>query len=181
MRIPEGAAPNLKAKSHRITAEIEVPAKGAEGVILAEGGNSAGYTLFVKNGHVVYENNFFDKERDEITSSTALPKGKVTVGFEYKQESKEYGGGGTGKLFINGKQVGESKFAHVPPGAYSATETFDVGEDLGSNVSKQYKGPFTFTGTIDQVKIDLLPTAPASAETQQKLREKMGNIAVGIE
>jgi arylsulfatase A-like enzyme len=181
VRIPEGAAPNLKAKSHRITAQIEVPAKGVEGVIVAEGGNSAGYTLFVKDGHVVYENNFFDKERDDITSSEPLPKGKVTVGFEYTQESKEYGGGGTGKLFINGKQVGESKFAHVPPGAYSATETFDVGKDLGSDVSKQYQGPFAFTGTIDEVKIDLLPTTPASAESQQKLKERTAAIAAAIE
>jgi hypothetical protein len=106
---------------------------------------------------------------------------KVTIGFEYTQDSREYGGGGTGKLFINGKQVGQSNFAHVPPGAYSATETFDVGKDLGSVVSKQYDGPFAFTGTIHQVKIDLLPQATASGEVQQKVKQRSAAIAAAIE
>jgi len=181
VRIPEGSAPNLKAKSHRITAEIELPSKGAQGVIVAEGGNSAGFTLFIKDGVLVYENNFFDKERDVITSAQPLPKGNATVGFEYTHESTEYGGGGTGRLFIDGKQVGEARFAHVPPGAYSATETFDIGMDLGSAVSKQYQGPFEFTGTINHVKIDLLPQIPPSTEAQQKLKERMHAIAGSIE
>src|SRR5580698_6585835 len=163
VRIPEGSAPNLKAKSHRITAEIEIPSEGAQGVIVAEGGNSAGFTFFVKEGYLFYENNFFDKERDIIKSSQPLPKGKITVGFEYAHESTEYGGGGSAKLFTDDKLIGEGKFAHFLSGASAATETFDIGKDLGSVVSKQYQGPFAFTGIINQVRIDLLPQAPPSA------------------
>lgn len=154
VRIPEGSAPNVKARSHTITAELEIPDARAEGVIVCAGG-SAGYSFFVKNGVLMYENNFFGKERDLIKSDTPLPKGKVTVVFEYTHESKEYGGGGTGRLFVAGKKVAEGKFKHVVPVRYSATETFDVGEDRGEAVSEQYKGPFKFTGKIEKVVVDL--------------------------
>jgi arylsulfatase len=154
VRIPEGSAPNVKARSHKITAELEIPAAGAEGVIVCAGG-SAGYSLFVKNGKPMYENNFFGKERDLIQSEKPLPKGKIAVAFEYTHESKEYGGGGTGRLFVNGERVGEGKFKHVVPVRYSATETFDVGEDRGEAVSAQYKGPFKFTGKLVKVTVEL--------------------------
>ena len=168
-RIPEGSAPNVKAVSHTITADLEVPEGGANGVIVAAGG-SAGYTLFVKDGKLMYENNFFGRERDLIASSKPLPTGKVNVRFEYTQESKEYGGGGTGALFINGEKAGEAKFAHVPPVRYSATETFDIGMDLGEAVSEQYHGPFAFSGHIEQVVFDIKP-AEHTAAVDQKIRQ----------
>jgi hypothetical protein len=91
VRVPEGSAPNVKACSHQITAESEIPSGGAEGVTVAAGG-SAGYTLFVKGGRLMYENNFFGRERDLITSSEPLPQGKVTAVFSYTQEDKTHGG-----------------------------------------------------------------------------------------
>jgi arylsulfatase len=153
-RLPEGSAPNLKARSYSIKAEIDVPAAGADGVIVAQGG-SAGYSLFVKDGRLNYENNFYGKERDLITAPVPLPTGKVTAELEYTHEDKTYGGGGTGRLLVNGTEVGRARFNHVPPGRYSATESFDIGEDTGEAASEQYKGPFPFAGTIDKVVIDL--------------------------
>ena len=154
VRIPEGSAPNVKARSHRITAEFDSPDGAAEGVLACAGGG-AGYSFFVKDGRLMYENNFFGKERDLIRSSKALPKGRVTAVFDYTQEGKEHGGGGTGRLFLNGEKVGEGKFAHVPPVRYSATETFDVGEDRGEPASTQYQGPYRFTGQIEKITIEL--------------------------
>jgi len=153
-RVPEGSAPNVKARSHTLTAKIDVPAVGAEGVIIAQGG-SAGYSLFVKDGRLNYENNFFGKERDLITASDVLPTGKVTAVFEYTHEDQTFGGGGTGRLLVDGAEVGKARFARVPPMRYGATETFDIGEDAGEAVSATYKGPFPFTGTVDEVMIDL--------------------------
>lgn len=168
VRVPEGTAPNVKARSHRITVELENPGRNVNGVLVAAGG-SGGYSLFVKNGALMYENNFFGRERDLIQSHETLPAGPVTVAFEYTHEAKEYGGGGTGRLFMNGKAVGEGKFAHVPPVRYSATETLDVGMDLGEAVSSQYHGPNPFTGKLKRVKFEMLPTEQ-HGEIEEKVR-----------
>lgn len=154
VRIPEGSAPNVKARSHKMTAVLNLADGKTEGVIVCAGG-SGGYSLFVKDGKLMYENNFFSKQRDLIQSEKPLPKGKVTVAFEYTHDSKKYGGGGTGRLFVNGEQVGVGKFEQVVPVRYSATETFDVGEDRGEAVSSQYQGPFKFSGDIEKVTIEV--------------------------
>ena len=73
----------------------------------------------------------------------------------YAQESTEYGGGGSAKLFVNGKKVGEGKIDKVVPARYSATETMDIGKDLGSPVSPDYKAPFAYNGEIEYVKFKL--------------------------
>ena len=179
VRVPEGTAPNVKARSHRITAEFEVPKGGARGVIVAAGG-SGGYSLFVKDGQLMYENNFFGKERDLIRSKDKLPTGNVTAVFEYTHEATDYGGGGTGRLLVNGKQVGEAKFAHVPPVRYSATESFDVGMDLGEAASTQYEAPYPFTGKLKQVKFELLPMERRT-EIEEQTRLAMLRVWAALE
>jgi hypothetical protein len=169
VRVPEGSAPKVKARSHRITAEFEVSSDKPQGVIVAEGG-SAGYTMFAKDGYLMYENNFFGKERDLIKSAKPLPRGNVTAVFEYTEESTEYGGGGTGRSIVNGELVGEAKFAHVPPARYSATESFDIGTDTGEAVSNQYEGPLPFSESLQQVEIELLPERQTS-DLDQRTRE----------
>ncbi|MFK3820758.1 arylsulfatase [Pseudomonas yamanorum] len=169
VRVPEGTAPNVKARSHTVEAVFEVDAK-TEGVIVAQGG-SAGYTLFVKDGHLVYENNFFGKERDQIKSPEKLPAGKVVAEFQYTHEDKTFGGGGTGVLLVNGKEVARARFAHVPPIRYSATESFDIGRDTGEAVSTDYEGPFPFTGSLEKVDITIQPQqlSPAAQQKTKKL------------
>lgn len=177
VRIPEGSAPNVKAKSHAITANIEISDK-IQGVLVAAGG-SGGYSFFIKDGYLMYENNFFSKERDVLKSSEKLPKGKVKVAFEYIHTGKKYGEGGNAKLFINGKEVAKGVFAHVPPARYSATETFDIGEDTGEPASTQYKDNFAFNGKIESVNIKLLPgTATKEVETKTKEQKKKAQKAV---
>ena len=155
VRIPEDSAPNTKMKSHRITAEVEITSTGAEGVLVAEGGVSGGYVLYIKGGSLIYEYNFLDRDRYIITSTTTVPTGRAELVFEYQQQSKEWGGGGVGRLYINGQSSGEGNIVKTVPGLFSATETFDIGEDLGSTVSENYKGPFKFTGEIEKVTIEL--------------------------
>lgn len=156
VRIPEGSAPNTKMRSHRISTRLLVPEEGVEGVIAAQGGNAGGWTLYVKDGHLVYVNNFFDKQYDVLRDANKLPSGEVDVVFEYTQTVKQWAGGGTGRLLINGKPVAEGQFAHVVPGRFSATETLDIGEDRGAAVSKEYHSPFRFNSTMQAVKFKLL-------------------------
>ena len=129
-------------------------------MIVATGGGSAGYTLYVKDGKVVYEYNFFGRARYRVVSDIPLPTGDVEVVLDYTQKPfKPFveSTGGPAKLFINGKPAGDGEIENVTPGRFSATETLDIGMDLGSTVSPDYrdKAPFAFTGTIKTVRIDL--------------------------
>jgi hypothetical protein len=168
VRVPEGSAPNLKMKSHRITAEFDNPEAGAEGVIVCSGGGAGGYSLFIKDGALIYENNFFAKQRDVLRSNKPLPKGTITAVFEYTQEGKNWGDGGSARLSVNGHQVAEGKFTHVVPARFSATETFDVGEDTGAAASNQYKGPFRFTGNLHHVEIEIEHVDDPEAKQREK-------------
>ena len=164
-RIPEGSAPPIYQRSHKITADVVIPEGGAEGVIIAEGGSAAGYTLYIKDGKVVYDYNFFGKVTYTLESSQPLPVGDVTIVVDYEQKPFMFlreSLGGPAKLFVNGQLVGESEISNVVPGRFSATETLDIGMDLGSTVSTAYKkqAPFAFTGEIKQVAIEISPTRP---------------------
>jgi arylsulfatase A-like enzyme len=165
-RIPEGSAPPVYQRSHKITAKVTIPEKGAEGVIVAEGGGS-GYALYVEDGRVHYDYNFFSKDVYSITSSEPLPTGDVEIVVDYQQlpfkpfiETK----GGTVELFINGKSVGKGNVDNVVPVRFSATESFDVGEDLGAPASPAYRDklPFAFTGTINSVQFELAKGQPVA-------------------
>lgn len=159
-RIPEGSAPPIYQRSHTITASVVVPAQGGDGVIVAEGGSAGGYTLYVMDGRVHYDYNFFGKQLYQVSSAEKLAPGKTEIVLDYQQgparrlvETK----GGPAKLYVNGKLVGESQIANVVPGRFSATETLDIGMDLGAAVTPAYRGrgAFPFTGVIEQVRIDL--------------------------
>lgn len=153
-RIPEGSAAPVYARSHEITADIQYKT-GDEGVLICNGGSAAGYTLFIQDNKLHYLYNYFGKQLDEVTSTT-LPNGSLTLKMKYDQSpTKEYGAGGNVTLYVNGKEVGKGVVKNVAPVRYSATETMDIGMDLGSAVSHDYKVPFTYSGKINQVTVDL--------------------------
>ncbi|WP_215225774.1 arylsulfatase [Echinicola shivajiensis] len=152
-RIPEGSAPPAYSRTHTISAKIDY-SRGDEGVIVANGGTSAGYTLFIKGGKLIYHYNFFHLNHYEVASSS-LPEGNLEIQMIYSQESDEPGGGGNARLFVNGNEVGDGMIDKVVPSRYSATETMDIGMDLGSTVSTDYKTPFAYTGNIEYVKFHL--------------------------
>jgi arylsulfatase len=157
-RIPEGSAPPIYQRSHSITAKLDNSEAKADGVILAEGGSSGGYSLYVEDGKLVYEYNFFGKDRNKIVSDSTLPSGDVEVSMDYVQKpvpKDDLAAGGTVTLSINGQKVASGEVPHVVPKRFSATETLDVGADLGSTVSEAYAAPHSFTGKIEKVDIEL--------------------------
>ena len=159
-RIPEGSAPPIYQRAHTITASVVIPETGAEGVILAEGGGSGGYTLFIQDGKAHYEYNFFGKAIYRVSSAEKLPTGDVEIVLDYEQRPfKRFveTTGGPAKLLVNGKMVGSGMIENALVGRFSATETLDIGMDLGATVSASYRenAPFAFTGTIKDVRIQL--------------------------
>lgn len=160
--LDEGTAPNVKNKSHSITAEVEIPKKGAEGVLLAMGGGTGGYVLYIKDNKFTYYYDFFGYNDYKI-ESTALPTGKVTLKMDFKYDGGGAGKGGTVTLFVNGKKAGEGRVEKTIPARYGM-DTFDIGMDLNAPVVRGgiYKTPYKFTGKIDNVKIELKPAKTAN-------------------
>jgi len=150
----ENAFINVKNRSHTITAEVEIPEAGGEGVILCQGGRFAGWSLYLKDGRVNYVHNWVGKERYTVTAPKRLPAGKATIRYEFDSESDEPGAGGTGTLFVNRKKVAEGRIEHTTPFLFSADETADVGVDEATPVTEEYKERHNaFTGTIEKVTV----------------------------
>ncbi len=155
--IMENVFINVKNRSHTITAEVDIQEAGTKGVILAQGGKFAGWTLFMKDGKVFYEYNFFGKNRYTMNSTEALPIGKATIRYEFVyEEGQKPGGKGIGTIFVNDQKVAEANIDKTVPFIFSADETADVGADHHTPVSNEYgERGNEFTGKIEKVTIDL--------------------------
>jgi arylsulfatase len=153
----EGVFVNVKNRSKTVTAEIEVPAAGANGTILAQGGRFGGWSLYVKNGVPAYDYNFLGLQRTSITAAKPLAAGKATIRFDFAYDGGGPAKGGTGTLFVNGEKVAEGRIAHTQPGAFSADETADVGIDLGTPVVEAIgsEAKSRFTGRIAKVTVQV--------------------------
>ena len=154
LRLPETASPNTKNKSHSIIADIDIPASGAEGVILASGGMSAGFSLFLKDGKLVYHYNFFEMEQTEVVSEEPVPEGRSQVKLHFAYDGGGAGKGGVATLWFGDRKVGEGRLSQTVAGRFGI-DTFGIGADTGSPVCKAYQAPFKFTGHIHKVDIIL--------------------------
>lgn len=155
LRLPEGAAPDLKHRNHTITAKVTIPDAGAEGMIFTQGGRFAGYGLYVQDGKLVYAYNLAGVEQYSIKSQSVLPKGEVTVKAVYKSDADKPFAGATVILFANDKKLGEGRVEKSIPNRVTLDETFDIGFDTGTPVAEGYDMPFRFTGKLGAVTIEL--------------------------
>jgi N-sulphoglucosamine sulphohydrolase, C-terminal len=147
---------NVKNRSHTITAEVDVPKAGVEGVILCQAGRFGGWSLYAKGGKAKYCYNWVGLERYTIDSDDPLPAGKATIRFEFAYDGGKPGSGGKGTIYVNDKKVGEGRIGHTNATIFSADETADVGQDDATPVTQDYKeGQHKFTGKIHKVTIDL--------------------------
>jgi arylsulfatase len=177
-RLTESSLLNIKNKSHAVTAEIVVPETGAEGVILAQGGAFAGWSLYAKDGRPKYCYNLLGLQRFKIGADAPIPPGTHQMRMEFAYDGGGPAKGGTVTLYLDGDQVGEGRVEATVPLIFSADETADVGRDTGSAVSDDYESENSvFTGTVNWVQIDLGDDAEDADHLitpEERLRVAMG-------
>jgi arylsulfatase len=148
VRIAEKSSAPVKNRAHTIETRLHL-AGGEQGVIVAVGGMTGGFSMFVKDGRLYYDYNFLDGVH-YVLESPKLPKGDVDIRFNFIK-TQEFGG--KGELYVDGKKVDEVEMPQMHISTYSLAETFDVGRDTGTQVSKMYADPFVYTGKLDRVVI----------------------------
>jgi arylsulfatase len=176
--VPASAAPSILNKSYTITAEVEIPKGGAEGMIVTEGGRFGGYGLFlskgvagIRSGKPVFIYNLLNLKRT-IWSGPELGAGKHTIVFDFKSDGPGLGKGGTGVLSMDGKEVDRKSIEHGTPITFPEDETFDIGQDTRTGVAMieyRYDPPFKFTGKINKLTFKLEPETKAVTEPRAEL------------
>jgi arylsulfatase A-like enzyme len=155
-RLQENAVINTKNHSHSVTAEIDVPGAGADGVIIAQGGDFGGWALYAHEGKLRYAYNFVGVQHSYVGSDTDLPPGNHQVRMEFAYDGGGLGKGATITLYLDGKPVGQGRVERTHAFSFSMDETTDIGSDAGAPVSQDYGSDNNgFTGKVNWVQIDL--------------------------
>jgi arylsulfatase len=176
------AAPRLLNTSYTITADIDIPSGGAEGMIVTEGGRFGGYGLYVLNGKPVFTWNLLDLRRVRWEGPDTLTPGRHTLEYDFKYDGLGFatlafnnvsglGRSGTGTLKVDGQAVCTQTMERTVPLVLPIDETFDIGSDTGTPVNDaDYQVPFPFTGRIARLTITVEPPVLTDAD-KQKLME----------
>jgi len=166
----ENTVLNVKNRSHTITAELQIPGGGADGVIIVQGGRFAGWALYVTDGRPAYCHNRFETDRYHVRAPDPLPTGTITVQYQFDFDGGQPGAGGTGTLLVNGEVVAEGRIDKTVPFVFSADETLDIGRDKASPVTDDYPGgpENAFSGTINWVQVDLVGEELAHSEDPEQ-------------
>ena len=155
-RLTENSIVALKNKSHSVTAQIEVPAAGATGPIVAQGGAFGGWCLYLKDSRPAYCYNLFGLQRFKVGGDAPLTPGEHQVRLEFAYDGGGLAKGGTATLFVDGSQVGEGRVSATVPMLFSGDETADVGSDTGTSVTDDLVGDeTTFSGRVRWVQLDI--------------------------
>ena len=159
--VPVNAAPKIINRPHSITADVEIPSGGAEGVLISQGGIDGGYTFFVKDGKLQYVYNYVARNFYHVESNVDVPEGRHQLRYEFEVTAapdilKGIGAAGRGQLYIDGELVGQVDMPVTNPIMLGLASGVAVGADPGAPVTlEHYKGPFPFTGTLHSVTIDV--------------------------
>jgi arylsulfatase A-like enzyme len=165
--LPGSAAPDILNRSYTITAEVEVPQGGGDGMIVTEGGRFGGYGLYLLKGKPVFLYNLLSLERFRWEGQQALSPGKHTIVFDFTYDGPGFAKGGSGVLKVDDKEVASRKVSHTIPFVMTIDETVDIGVDTRTPVDdKDYQVPFRFSGKIGKVTFKLGPTQLTSEDHQ---------------
>jgi arylsulfatase len=157
VQLQTGAAPSILNRSFAVTAEIEVPRGGGNGMLMTHGGRQAGYGLFLDAGRPTFVYNFLGIERFVITAEAPLAQGRHVLRAEFTREGNRPGSGGTLTLFAGDRRIGQGTIARTMPARMQIDEGLDIGLDDGTPLTEAYadRMPFRFDGQITRVTIDL--------------------------
>jgi arylsulfatase A-like enzyme len=166
--IPLGNAPSILNRSYTITAEVEVPQDGGDGMIVTQGGRWGGYGLYLLKGKPVFDYNGLMLAQFRWEAQQPLAAGKHTIVFDFTSDGPGIAKGGSGVLRVDGQEVATQKIPKTIPFLMPGDETFDVGVDTRTGVNDlDYQVPFRFNGTIKNVTVKLGPVQLGEAD--QKL------------
>ena len=155
---PKGGAPNVLDRSFKITAEVEIPQGGAEGMLVTDGGRFGGYGFYLLKGKPVFVYNFVNVERSRWEAKDALAPGKHTLVFDFRYDGVGFGHGGDGTLKVDGNEAAKKKIPKTMPFVFPEDETFDVGVDTRTPIDdNDYQVPFRFTGKLNKLTVELEP------------------------
>jgi arylsulfatase len=155
-RLSENSVVDIKNKSWAVTAELEVPPDGAEGVVIVQGGRFGGWSLYAKGGRATFYYNVLGITSYRVDATEPIPTGNTQVRMEFTYDGGGRGKGGTATLYYGGKEVGTGRVDQTQGVVFSADETTDVGRETGTTVSPDYTAHTSrFNGKIQWVRIDL--------------------------
>ncbi len=159
-KVPTNAAAIVLNRPHSITADVEVPSGGADGVLVSQGGTDGGYALYVKDGKLTWVHNYVAREYLYVVADEEVPEGRHSLRFEFEVTTPPdiangRGAGGVGQLYIDGRLVGASEVPVTTPLAIGLTAGLGVGEASGAPVCPEIERPFRFGGEIHSVTIDV--------------------------
>ena len=157
--IPNFAAPRLLNRSHSITASVEIPESGAEGVLFCQGSAAGGFSLYVKDGRLHYVHNYVSRDLFSVSSPDPLPVGPHELRFEFEPTGPPDMAHGKGvpaklQLYVDGSLVASADAPHTTPFAFNPGAV-SCGHNPGSPITPAYSSPFKFTGTLRKVVVDV--------------------------
>ena len=172
--VPDNAGPRLLNRTHSITADVEIPDGGAEGVLVSFGGVDGGYSLYVQDNKLKYVQNYVARDYLCVESTVPIPAGHHELRFEFEVSGPpDFANGkgtpGRGQLYINGKLVGQADFPHTTPFSLGLTGGITVGADIGAPVAPFYETPFEFTGTLHSVTFDVSGDVIEDSEAELRM------------
>ena len=174
--VPVNAAAKIINRPHSITADVEIPEGGAEGVLISQGGIDGGYTFYVKDGKLQYLYNYVARTFFHAESTTTVPEGRHQLRYEFEVTGepdilKGKGTPGLGQLYIDGQLVGQVEMDVTNPIMLGLASGVAVGADPGSPVTDLYQAPFDFTGVIYNVTMDV--SGDLIQDTEAEMRSIM--------
>ena len=171
--VPFFAGPRLLNRPHSITADVEIPEEGAEGVLLAQGTSAGGYTLYVKDRRLHFAHNWVGRELMHLASDVELTSGRHALRYEFEptgapDPAKGHGVPARFQLYVNGALAGDREVAYTTPFFFNPG-ALTCGADPGSTVTDDYRAPFRFTGTLHTVTVNLSGELIVDPEAELKL------------
>jgi arylsulfatase len=153
-RLRGSTVPSLVNASFEIAIDLEAQ-EGSEGVLIAQGGRQAGWSLYVEGGRLVYAYNYFGLDWTHLSSDHEIPAGRHAVGLRYRYDGGATGAGGEATFLLDGSPIGGGRLERSVPMGWGVPDMLNVGIDRGSPVTERYAGRdgFPYTGRIETVTI----------------------------